>query len=70
MRIIPEVKVGVYEQNATMGVGAAIISLVICVGAVVYLRRNHYIRRATAYSVIGIFALVLLFFVHWTNSGY
>ena len=70
MRIIPEAKVGIYQENGVLGVGAAIILLTICVGAVVYLRRNHYIRRRTAYSVILVFALILLFFVRWTNSGY
>ena len=68
MRIIPELKVPLYQENGVLGVGAAIILLTICIGAVVYLRRNHYIRRSTAYSIIIVFAAVLLFFVHWTNS--
>lgn len=45
---------------------AAIVLIVIVLGATVYLRRAKYIRRKTTYVIVGFLVLVLLFMGYTT----
>jgi hypothetical protein len=47
------------SNGAALGVPAAVVILVILLGAVIYLRQAKYIRRQTAYTSIAVLVLAL-----------
>lgn len=57
------------EASGTMMGPALITILVICIGAVIYLRRFGYMRRNTARAMLALLVLVLVVFGITTYRG-
>jgi uncharacterized protein YqgC (DUF456 family) len=56
------VQAGKISTSAGLASPAIIVVLVILLGAVLYLWRTRYIRRKTAYFMMGVLLLILILF--------
>jgi hypothetical protein len=67
---LPKAAVGAGVTNGSaLGIPAAVVILVILLGAIIYLRQAKYIRRPTAYTLSAALVLALAVLCLWIYSN-